>query len=651
MRQSLENYWKNLSPALKMGLLQGSVGKQHCLGLASLILNKIHTPASQQAELILARQLLLAAWEHSPLNGELANNILKLCQGLVSQEFQTLLQGVARAWQTPANLNSLNSLLQKGDFEQSLIYLSKRKQAEPGNLFWLEQTWNLCFFENRLDLVENLIAELNQELEPLKNYLAAICALAEHANALQKKDLDAAGQCLYTAHKNLKKLHQQIPLTAEASTFAWLAPLELMGQTLILQNQADEALSIWLKILKIRPWHTSLALQLYSQLEHQTSSATPNGDISLLLYSFNKAKDLDAAIAAFAPEANLFSGIHIINNGSQDETNLVLQAWQERLGKERLEIIPLPVNVGAAAARNWLRDLPSIKNSDFCIYLDDDALVDFASLTTNSTKGQATNWAPGGSPGGAENNLAASSTLGPSILKPSSWLAHFASSLAAYPKASAYGLKIIDHHTPYLAQSVDLHLAPPRSSQPEPCPETNLEYWANLISAPEQDALPEIKSTFSLNQAHSQSFGINNLAEETPDFGNFSYIRPCLSVTGCCHLFHTKDLLEQGGFNLSFSPSQFDDLERDLRQASQGRYACYNGMGQVSHLQRTGRGMGRAKQMTSAQYGSALANRFKLSAHFTSNKLLSLLRFQFELLENDLLQKFNKLDAFGQSVE
>ena len=647
MCQFLENYWKKLPPVIKMGLLQGSVGKQHCLGLASTLLSKIHTPASQQEELTLARQLLIAAWEHSPLNGELANNILKLCQGHISQEFQTVLQCVARTWQAPPNLNSLNSLLQKGNFKQSLGYLSQKRQADPGNLFWVEQTWNLCFFNNSLELATNLLAELNHELEPLKYYLAAVCALAKHANALQKKDWDAAEQCLCAANSHLKKTIQQIPLNPQAATFAWLAPLELLGQTLILQNQgdsqignqvgrqvsqADEAVSIWQQILKIRPWHTSLALQLYSQLEHKPHSSAPDGSISLLLYSFNKAKDLDAAIAAFAPEAGLFSGIHIINNGSEDETAQMLKAWQERLGKERLEIISLPVNVGAAAARNWLRDLPAVANSDFCIYLDDDALVDFASQPASSIN-QAVN----------------SSEQNPK-LKPSSWLSHFASSLAAYPQASAYGLKIIDHHTPYLAQSVDLHVTPPSFSQLGSCqknnPEATLEHWANLLTAPsEQNSPPEIKLDFSLNRVHSQSFGLANLAEETPDFGSFSYIRPCLSVTGCCHLFRTKNLLEQGGFNLSFSPSQFDDLERDLRQASQGRYACYNGMGQVSHLQRTGKGLGRAKQMSPAQYGSALANRFKLSAHFTDSKLLGLLRFQFELLENDLLQKFSKLAA------
>ena len=636
MPQFLENYWNNLPPVLKLGLLQGSVGKQHCLGLASAVLNKIDDPASQQEELTLARQLLLAAWEYAPLNGELANNILKLCQGLISQEFQTLLQGITRAWQPPTNLNSLNSLFQKGNFEQILAYLSQKRQAEPGNLFWLEQTCTLCFFENKLSLLQKLLSELNQELEPLKNYLTAVCALAEHANALQQKNLDAAAQCVLKANSQLKKLNQLIPFNPQAATFAWLAPLELMGQTLVLQNQAEgfeQAVSIWQKILKIRPWHTSLALRLYSQLEHKPHASAPNGSTSLLLYSFNKAKDLDAAIAVFAPDAKLFSGIHIINNGSQDETSQVLKAWQERLGSDRLEIISLPVNVGAAAARNWLRDLPAIKNSDFCIYLDDDALVDFASLLPLTTSQAASYSTPNGP------------------LGPASWLSHFASSLAAYPQASAYGLKIIDHHTPYFAQSVDLHLAPPVpnlqiSPQSNSLAQNNLECWANLLSKQEdQNSYAQMQSAFSLNQAHSQSFSIANLADETPDFGAFSYIRPCVSVTGCCHLFHTKDLLEQGGFNLSFSPSQFDDLERDLRQASEGRYACYNGMGQVSHLQRTGKGAGKTKQMSPTQYGSALANRFKLNAHFTNSKLLNLWRFQFELLENDLLQKFNKLAA------
>ena len=619
MQQNLEHYWKNLPPVIKMGLLQGSLGKQHCLGLASAAMSAVKNPASQQQELILAQQLLLAAWEHSPLNGELANNLLKLCQAHLPQDFKTLLQCIGLAWQAPAKLSSLASLLQKDDFEQSLAYLTKKMQAEPGNLFWLEQIWNLAFFENRLELLNTLLAGLAHELEPLKHYLLAFTALAAYANALQAKDQEVAAQCLQAASSHLNKISQQIALQTKTPLFAWLAPLELKGHSLHLQGQTAEAVAVWQNILNIRPWHTSLALHLYSQLKHKPSAAVPEGKMALLLYSFNKAKDLNATIAALAPEAELFAGIHIVNNGSQDETATMLKAWQERLGKQRLNIISLPVNVGAAAARNWLRDLPGIANTDFCIYLDDDALVDFASLPAVAGKAPVTSPGSAGSPA-------------------SSWLSHFAASLAAYPQASAYGLKIIDHQTPYLAQSVDLHLTPPQN------PNLTPEYWANLVSSselPQPEIMPP--TAFSLNQVHSQSFGLANLAEQAVDFGGFSYLRPCLSVTGCCHLFHTRDLLEGGGFNLSFSPSQFDDLERDLRQAAQGRYACYNGMGQVSHLQRTGRG----RQMSRAQYGSGLANRFKLSAHFTDHKLVNMLRFQFELLENDLLQKLIKLDALN----
>ena len=63
-----------------------------------------------------------------------------------------------------------------------------------------------------------------------------------------------------------------------------------------------------------------------------------------------------------------------------------------------------------------------------------------------------------------------------------------------------------------------------------------------------------------------------------------NYRRLAASVTGCCHLFRVETLAGMGGFDLHFSPSQFDDLDLDLRQLGQGRGAAYLGDVQVTHL-------------------------------------------------------------------
>ena len=49
----------------------------------------------------------------------------------------------------------------------------------------------------------------------------------------------------------------------------------------------------------------------------------------------------------------------------------------------------------------------------------------------------------------------------------------------------------------------------------------------------------------------------------TPDWGAYGLTRPCATVTGCCHLFPTDVLAATGGFDLRFSPTQYDDLDHD----------------------------------------------------------------------------------------
>lgn len=628
MNNYLSEHWQQNSKAIKTALLAGSTGRQHCVALASAAISSIKDPAEQPEQLLLAQQTVLAAWEQNPLNGELANNALQLGKNQMPAPQKTLLQEIANRWQRPHHLAHLSSMLQYEPFEQSLAYLEEKQAAEPQNLFWLEHIWNLCLAENELAHLEKHLLTLGQSLAPLQDYLLGLLKLMALASARKNPNqafepdqalLKDAINLLNEASKPFALSIDNAGAQLQLSPLTWLAPAEMLAEALHLAGQRNAALGIWKNTLRLRPWHTTLALRLYCLLNPASNNAPPQGNIAALLYSFNKADDLDAALESLAPATDFLSSIAVLDNGSSDNTPEVLRAWQQRLGQAKMQITTLPVNVGAPAARNWLQKLEAVANSDFAIYLDDDALLDF-SLNQSSPLGQAPNW-----------------------------LCAFGSAIHAYPNASVYGLKIIDDFAPYTAQSADLHIYPIAAPTAEKkgmasqvSTQANFTFWGEVLATPSSaDSNPAGVATFSLNQVHSTVFGLLNLAQQSLDLETFNYARPCLSVTGCCHLFRSRDLLEQGGFNLSFSPSQFDDLERDLRQALQGRYACFNGQGGVRHLQRTGRG----RQMARAQYGSALANRYKLSAHFDLPKVLQLLHFQFDLLEKDLLAKFAFLDS------
>ena len=616
MSAQYSQYWKSLSPGVRFGLLQGSVGKQHCLDLARLALEECNNPGQPSSQQLInfSRQMLLHAWEQTPLNGDLAASVLQLAQGQIQASLQKLLEAVAQNWKQPAPNDPLPGLVKRGDYERCRAHIQQKMQDQPENLYWQEQLWELCWHDNELAELKKIISSLyvSPALALLADYLEAKRLIAEFAGSCSSYQNLPDTALL---EESLKRLQNPTNACREDNQddnsfnmpLKWLAPAELAAHSLSLLGEQDESINLRKKILKHRPWHTSLALALSEQVRQRVTILPPPGRITVLLYSFNKASDLDATISALAPDAPRLFKIVALNNGSSDNTDCVLAAWQEKLGNELFNRVSLPVNVGAPAARNWLMTHEAVSESTFTIYLDDDALV-------NTT----------GKPG----NL--------------NWLDAFGASVAAYPEAAAYGLKIIDHAAPHLAQSVDLHVLPPEDFLQDA---TAVNSLANALENGGFNNCPAF-SGYSLNRANSRSFSLQNLAQAAPDFGYFDYIRPCASVTGCCHMFRSKSLVAGGNFNLSFSPSQYDDLERDLRHAADGQFSAYTGLGGVYHLQRTGRGS-RNRRMSPATFGTGLANHYKLFAHFNAERVFKIMQAQFKLLEEDLLGKLAMLEQPG----
>lgn len=104
------------------------------------------------------------------------------------------------------------------------------------------------------------------------------------------------------------------------------------------------------------------------------------------------------------------------------------------------------------------------------------------------------------------------------------------------------------------------------------------------------------------------------------DTGLFTYTRPCLSVSGCCHLISLEAVARAGGFDLRYTPSQFDDLDRDLRSALAGLPAVYVGSLVIRHVQHSSL----AKSKTERQIGHVMGNKFKLDTKYSDEELLTL---------------------------
>lgn len=125
------------------------------------------------------------------------------------------------------------------------------------------------------------------------------------------------------------------------------------------------------------------------------------------------------------------------------------------------------------------------------------------------------------------------------------------------------------------------------------------------------------------------------------DYGQLNYIRSCVSVMGCCHLFRNVALYDVGEFDVRFSPSQVDDIEHDLRTVQKGYAVIYNGYNRVVHHQKTGK----QSILNRAAKGNVEGNVHKM---ITKHPVEEMRRIKLEAEELDrqyLRQKIDELHA------
>ena len=202
------------------------------------------------------------------------------------------------------------------------------------------------------------------------------------------------------------------------------------------------------------------------------------------------------------------------------------------------------------------------------------------------------------------------------ILLPQGWLAGLWNTAAAHPGAGAVGCTITDHGPPHHVQGADFHLLPQ-------------EHGRKMFG----DMAERI---FVYSYPMGQS-----------DTSMLRYTRPCLHVSGCCHLLNMRALDVCGGFDIRFSPSQFDDLERDIRSCLGGFASVYNGAVRIRHVQHSSLRQAR----TTAQSGHIHGNKIKLEGLFRDRDVAGLRASMQGAVRDDLKRKTAELHAlFGPST-
>ncbi|QLA20115.1 glycosyltransferase [Desulfolutivibrio sulfoxidireducens] len=193
---------------------------------------------------------------------------------------------------------------------------------------------------------------------------------------------------------------------------------------------------------------------------------------------------------------------------------------------------------------------------------------------------------------------------------PENWLPMLLDAARDNPDAGAVGCAVADIPAPHRLQSADYHLLPPQTGQ-------------------------------SLLEEVPERIFVMDTCSGRLDFGLHRYRRPALSVSGCCHLVSLAAVRAAGPFDIRFTPTQFDDLERDMRSWLAGYPAVYEGRLVVRHVQTSS--LARAK--TKAQMAHVAGNKLKLEGALAHADIGKLVAENHAVLWRDLSQKAEALET------
>ena len=530
-------------------LLAGTVGRDHLLRAAALAGDNAASPSG--AVLWQGRQarLLVAALEEDPLYGPtaraLAGILPVLPAGCIDPAFVALVAALATRFTVPDNTAYYQRLLVGDTADRLDGYLENEIRNGRHALFWFHVALRRAVLQRDFDRAATLASRvLTGDLAPLAHKIAGDLAL------LDARPAQAMGH--YAA------------LQAKAP---WPGGLFRQGLAALAAGDAPAARDHLAALVLAMPEHVSAMLALADLVSgrREARSLLP-GSLSVALYTFNKADDLDRTLESlFASELATSAGpgrVYLLDNASTDATPEVVAAWTGRVGQGQLAGIRLPVNIGAPAARNWLAADARLSQAEYVAYLDDD--VDL----------------------------------------PGDWLGRLAAAAKAYPGAGVWGCHVADARNPAIAQGIDGLLLPPPSGHDGPF----------------------------LSDLHAQGF----------DYGGFAHLRPCLTVMGCCHLFRRDRLLGAGGFDIRYSPSQYDDVDHDLRLFMAGTPPVYQGHLTVAHR----RPAPALAPVRPEQLAGGQANWQKLAARH-DGRYAAMAKLQRDALAHDLRGKALELAEAG----
>lgn len=355
----------------------------------------------------LAEALALWNFERHPLDSFNITQALAVCRGggrrsVVPPRLRTLVAQLGKRLQPPPEAGQWPDRREAPDPEAGLSFLRRAMAENPGGLYWPGQAFRFALSRGLAHLAWDIAGMLAADavLAPIGLRLAAEATFAWDGPRAGLAALGAVDRELFPRFCALAR-----------------------GDGLLACGEVGEGLAVLRDLWRHASWHPGLTRRLRALVDPSPGAdldALP-GRLFVFLYSWNRAALLDATLASLAQSRLGPARIMVLDNGSTDDTPLVLQRAGERFGPDRLAWERLPVNVGAPAARNWLAASAGLGPHDLAAYVDDDVTL------------------------------------------PPDWLERLAGALLADPRADVAGARILAGAPGAAAgvQTADVHLLPP----------------------------------------------------------------------------------------------------------------------------------------------------------------------------------------------
>lgn len=143
------------------------------------------------------------------------------------------------------------------------------------------------------------------------------------------------------------------------------------------QGDIDQALALYGRALELAPLQHPYALRMQALRAPfvPDHGLVDSKRVCIYLYSYNKGQVLGETLESLSHCAIGPARLKILLNGCTDDSAAVAARARELFPRNEVEIISLPVNIGAPAARNWLLAQPATKESEYVAFLDDDVYL------------------------------------------------------------------------------------------------------------------------------------------------------------------------------------------------------------------------------------------------------------------------------------